>query len=211
MIDNYNLIAPVYDCLSRLIYGKKLLHAQLALLHLIPEGATICLVGGGTGQLLEKFPSSQKPYKIYYVERSKAMLDRAKRRNHFPHQVTFIHSSILDIKQQIDCDVVITPFLFDNFAEAEAKEIFWKIHSLTRPQSYWINTDFYIDHRSKKLHKILLQCMYRFFRCVAGIQANSLFPMNYTFQQARFELTHERQYMNGFIRTQLYQKKYDSK
>jgi ubiquinone/menaquinone biosynthesis C-methylase UbiE len=49
---NFDFIAPYYDFLSKLIFGKRLRIAQTSLLSKIPRHQRILLVGGGTGWIL---------------------------------------------------------------------------------------------------------------------------------------------------------------
>ena len=67
---NYNKIAPVYDMLSRLVFGKAIVNAQRRLLPGLPRGEyRLLIVGGGTGWILDEL-GKQKPQGITidYVE-----------------------------------------------------------------------------------------------------------------------------------------------
>ena len=54
MASNYDNSAWFYDGLSRVVYGNALISSQVYLLQFIPSNATILIVGGGTGRLLEE-------------------------------------------------------------------------------------------------------------------------------------------------------------
>ena len=54
MAANYNNAAWFYDSLSRVVYGKALIDAQVYLLQYIQPNSTILIVGGGTGWILEE-------------------------------------------------------------------------------------------------------------------------------------------------------------
>ena len=46
---NYDNSAWFYDRLSRVVYGKAIVRAQVYLLKEIPAGSTVLIAGGGTG------------------------------------------------------------------------------------------------------------------------------------------------------------------
>ncbi|RZL54089.1 MAG: methyltransferase type 12, partial [Pedobacter sp.] len=75
MINNYDKIANQYDTLSRLVFFKSQVNAQINQLHNIPKDSSVLIVGGGTGWILEEIvklhPSG---IKIIYVEISAKML-----------------------------------------------------------------------------------------------------------------------------------------
>jgi hypothetical protein len=49
---NYNNSAWFYDRLSRMVYGRALINAQVYLLQYVPAGASVLIAGGGTGWIL---------------------------------------------------------------------------------------------------------------------------------------------------------------
>ncbi len=129
MKQGYDVIAPVYDTLAKLFIGKALRRAQVYFLRYIPDGAKVLIVGGGTGWILEEISAvHSKGLEIDYVDVSSKMIALAKRKNWGKNKVDFIHQSILDFTTQHQYDVIITPFLLDNFREETAQKVFLLLH-----------------------------------------------------------------------------------
>jgi len=80
MLNNYNGIAKFYDMLSRIVFQKSIIKAQVYLIQFISEGDKIIIVGGGTGWILEEISRLEKKnISVVYVEKSSAMIDLAKK------------------------------------------------------------------------------------------------------------------------------------
>src|SRR5689334_3514018 len=54
MPNNYNSVAFFYDSLNRIVFGNSTIRSQVWLLQQIPANASILVIGGGTGWILEK-------------------------------------------------------------------------------------------------------------------------------------------------------------
>lgn len=212
MVNNYDRIAGNYDRLSRLIFGKAIVRAQQSSLPLITPPARVLIVGGGTGWVLEEIgrvcPSGLT---IDYVEISSNMLDLAKTRNFKQNQVAFIHLAIEDYAAPAVYDVIMTPFLFDNFSQARAREVFQKLDSLLKTGALWLFTDFHIDKGfSRVWQKALLRSMYVFFKNISHVEADQLPDMPTLFDTYDYHLTLETHHFGRFIRSAAYRKSGDS-
>jgi len=116
MAANYNNSAWFYDRASKLVYGRALVRAQVYLLRSIPAQSKILIVGGGTGWILEEIAKIHPSgLKITYVEVAPKMMALSKKRKPDDNGVDFINDAVENVALQNDYDVVITPFLFDNF------------------------------------------------------------------------------------------------
>ncbi|MDB5150556.1 MAG: methyltransferase protein, partial [Mucilaginibacter sp.] len=119
MAANYDNSAWFYDRLSRLIYGRALVNAQVYLLNFVPAGSKILIAGGGTGWILEELSKIHPAgLDITYVEISANMTALSQKRQTGQNEVVFINEAVEKVKLLLlDFDVVITPFLFDNFVD----------------------------------------------------------------------------------------------
>ncbi len=80
MPTNYNKIAKYYDLISRLVYGKAIIKAQVSLLKFIPANSSVLIIGGGTGWVLEELAKiHQEGLTIIYVENSSKMIALAQK------------------------------------------------------------------------------------------------------------------------------------
>ncbi|HTD98695.1 MAG TPA: class I SAM-dependent methyltransferase [Mucilaginibacter sp.] len=205
MAANYDNSAWFYDRLSRLIYGKAIIKSQVYLLNYIPAGANILIVGGGTGWILEEIAKIHPSgLTIIYVEISANMMTLSRKRNTGDNQVSYINEAIENVPDLINLDVVITPFLFDNFTEQILQKVFVHIHNSLKPAGIWLNTDFQLT--GKWWQKILLRTMLLFFRLICRIESTRLPDIEKCFQQNGYQIVDQKSFFGEFILSSIYQK-----
>lgn len=175
-VTSFDWIAPVYDALARLVFGRRLQQAQRWLLDRIPPEASVLVVGGGTGWLLEPLLRQCRPARVLYLEPSARMLARASERmlrQALTGTVTFQLGDERDLPPQPAFDVVLTPFVLDLFTEQTLRQrVIPALRSQLRPGGQWLIADFVPTHVGWQ--RALLWLMIRFFRLTAGIEARQL-------------------------------------
>ncbi|GAC1308390.1 MAG: hypothetical protein NVSMB24_21980 [Mucilaginibacter sp.] len=203
---NYNNSAWFYDRLSRLVYGRALIKAQIYLLQFIPERTNVLIVGGGTGWILDELsrvhPSGLK---VTYVEVASNMMARSKKRNTGTNQVIFIGDAIENASLPADFDVVITPFLFDSFTESTADKVFGHIHAALKPKNQWLYADFQLT--KKWWQQSLLKLMLKFFKLICNIEADRLPDIEKRFEGHSYKTVEEQTFFNGFVIAKAYEKR----
>ncbi|MBB6112959.1 class I SAM-dependent methyltransferase [Mucilaginibacter lappiensis] len=206
MAANFNNSAWFYDRLSRLVYGRALVNAQLYLLGFIKPNSNILIVGGGTGWILEELTKLYPlGLHITYVEVAAGMMELSKKRNTGGNKIAYIQNAIEQVNLNPGFDVVITPFLFDNFTEQTLKTVFNHIHNLLKPQSLWLNADFQLTGKWWQL--FLLKSMFVFFRLICGIEAGKLPEIKTHFTANSYAVVDEKTFFNDFIVANVYRKK----
>lgn len=159
-----------------MVFGKSLKRAQVVFLSRIPAGASILIVGGGTGWLLEPLLDACKPGRIVYLESSARMLARATRRvlnRPVLGTVEFRLGDETSLRPDERFDVVITPFVLDLFtAETLRNRLIPRLHTALKPGGLWLITDFVPT--GIWWQRALLWAMIRFFRLTAGIEIRQL-------------------------------------
>jgi ubiquinone/menaquinone biosynthesis C-methylase UbiE len=209
MRSGYDNIAWYYDWLARLIYGKTLVHAQQYLVAAIPANATILVAGGGTGWILEELTALHPGgLKITYIDISANMIARSKKRNTGSNEVTFINSPIQTAALTKTYDVVLTPFLFDNFSEPILSSAFQNIHNHLKKNGLWLFADFQLTDDKKTAQKIMLQVMYAFFRISCGIEAYRLPDTDKYFTTYHYHLVAEKTFLGKFIVSKIFRQEY---
>jgi ubiquinone/menaquinone biosynthesis C-methylase UbiE len=202
---NFNNSAWFYDRLSRLVYGKALIGAQVYLLQCVLPNSNILIIGGGTGWILEELtkihPASLN---ITYAEVAPKMIALSQKRNIGNNHVVFINDAIENIALAPDFDVVITPFLFDNFTEQTTSKVFNHIHSLLKPGGLWLNCDFQLS--GKWWQNILLKSMFLFFRIVCKIEASQLPDIEKHFATHNYKCIAQQTFFGDFIISKGYMK-----
>ena len=208
MINNYDKIARHYDFLSRLIFFKSQVNAQINQLHSIPENSSLLIVGGGTGWILEEIAKVYSSgLNITYVEISEKMIKLSKARDFKNNKVDFIPLGIEDFKKEQIFDVILTPFLFDNFSRHRAEAVFNDLHQHLKVNGLWLFVDFSISANKGKWWKvIILKSMYLFFKVMGIVEANQLIDMQSYFIQEKYKTMEQRLYYKGFISATVYQK-----
>lgn len=203
---NYNNSAWFYDRLSRLVFGRSLIKAQVYLLQFIPESANLLIVGGGTGWILDELsrvhPSGLK---VTYVEVASKMMARSKKRNTGNNRVIFIDAAIENASLPANFDVVITPFLFDSFTESTVDKVFGHIHAALKPKSQWLYADFQLT--KKWWQQSLLKIMLKFFKLICNIEADHLPDIEKRFRGHDYKPVKEQTFFNGFVIAKVYEKR----
>ncbi|PJJ79837.1 class I SAM-dependent methyltransferase [Mucilaginibacter auburnensis] len=205
MANNYDNAAPFYDQLSRLVFGKALVNAQLYLLQFIPPSSTILIVGGGTGWILEELTKRHShSLNITYVEISAKMMALSGKKNTGGNSVTFVNSAIEDVALTSTFDVIITPFLFDNFKQEKADKIFARLNNVLKNGGIWLNADFELS--GKWWQPILLKTMHLFFKLLCGVEASQLPNVKKLFDQKGYQMFKNQPFFGKFICSSAYRK-----
>lgn len=209
MRNNYDNIARYYDFLSRLVFRTAQQDAQTELLPYIKKNNTILIAGGGTGWILEKIAEKCPPgLTIYYIEISANMIKLAKQKKYQPNTVIFINQAIEDVavEEVPKFDVMMTPFLFDNFTRERIAPIFTHLHRMLQPGGNWLFTDFHYQESAPFWQKLLLNTMYTFFRIICHVEAAALSDIEPLFSSNHYTLLHVSFYFKKFIRSAVYRK-----
>jgi ubiquinone/menaquinone biosynthesis C-methylase UbiE len=205
MAANYDNSAWFYDRLSRLVYGRALINAQVYLLNFVPANSTILIAGGGTGWILDELTNIYPAgLKITYVEISANMTALSQKRQTGQNEVTFINNAVENVELQPDFDVIITPFLFDNFVNETVDSVFNHLHNLLKTKGLWLNADFQLTGRWWQ--NILLKSMFIFFRLLCGIEASRLPAIEKHFDAAGYSVIEDKTFFGDFIVARAYTK-----
>ncbi|WP_293785713.1 class I SAM-dependent methyltransferase [uncultured Pedobacter sp.] len=208
MNNNYDKIANHYDTLSRLVFFKSQVNAQVDQLHHIPKNSEVLIAGGGTGWILEEIAKIHPGgLKIVYVEISAKMLALSQKRDYKNNQVEFVNLGIENFNTDVLFDVVLTPFLFDNFAEQRAAKVFEQLNSYLRGGGQWLIVDFSLDKGVGNWWKwLLLKSMYSFFKLLGIVEANQLIDMDPYFLNRGYQILEQRFYYRDFIKAVIHKK-----
>ncbi|GAB3497243.1 hypothetical protein GCM10027341_17320 [Spirosoma knui] len=173
---NFDWIAPVYDALAFVVFGRRLQRAQTVYLNDIPSGLSVLIVGGGSGWLLEQLLVRCKPERVVYLELSGQMVARASRRmlrKALPGTVDFRVGDETALRPDERFDLILTPFLLDLFEESTLQtQLIPRLQESLAPSGRWVVTDFV--QPPAWWQKVLLWSMIRFFRLTAGIETRKL-------------------------------------
>lgn len=208
MSNNYDTIAPYYDILSRMVFFRTQVKAQIDQLAYIPPESQVLIVGGGTGWVLEEMAKIHPSgLAITYVEISAKMLDISRKRNVKDNMVRFVHSSAEEFEKKQEYDVIITAFLFDNFTAEKIDLVFGRLNDMLKPGGFWLFCDFYYNGSSGSNWKwYLLKTMYLFFNKISDVEAKALIDTSQHFISNQYESVKTGFYYSGFIKAIVYRK-----
>ena len=200
--NNFDSVAKIYDKLSALVFGKTMAHAQTIFLSEIEQGATVLILGGGTGWLLAEILRTNLTCKIWYIEASSNMIMLSKKKISPAEmsRVNFIHGTEDSIPPATSFDVVITPFYLDLFCNNSCLAVVKKIKSSLHAKSIWIITDFV---NTAWWHSGMLFLMYRFFEITINIEAARLPAWEATLKQNGLTEIKSYLFYSGFIKSTL--------
>jgi ubiquinone/menaquinone biosynthesis C-methylase UbiE len=139
---------------------------------------------------------------ITYVEVAADMMALSKKRNTGNNKVIFINDAVENVNPDAKFDVVITPFLFDNFTEETTGKVFNHLHNLLIPGGLWLNADFQLT--GKWWQKLLLRSMFLFFRMLCNIEASKLPDIDKQFESHGYEAIEEKTFFGDFIIARVY-------
>lgn len=202
---NYDNAAVFYDRLARMVFGDSLIKAQVYILERVPANSKILIVGGGTGWILEEITKIHPAgLNITYVEISAKMMALSQKRNLGDNKVTFVTQAIQQAELNNDFDVVITPFLLDNFSEEHLPAIFEPIHKALNPSGLWLYADFQLT--GKLWQNLMLKSMLLFFKVLCGVESWQLPDAKGMFARQGYEKLEERDFYGRFVVSRVYRK-----
>jgi SAM-dependent methyltransferase len=166
----YDLLAPFYDALGFIIFGRSLYRAQAQFLGDIRSGSKVLVLGGGTGRWLGEASIRSSNPQITYVDSSHAMLKRA-RANGQGLGALFVQDTHEFLKGNEEYDVLIAFCFFDLFDDRTLRNVVDRIGKSMKPGADWLIVDFV---NRKWWHAPLLSAMYGFFRITTGLKNSNL-------------------------------------
>jgi ubiquinone/menaquinone biosynthesis C-methylase UbiE len=201
---NYDRSASFYDRLSQLVFGDALINAQAYLLPYIPPQARVLIIGGGTGRILEKITAIHPSgLDITYVELSAKMTALSRQRNAGLNDVKFIVDAIENVNLP-SFDVVITPFLFDNYKQQNLSPVFEHIHQMLTVDGVWLYTDFQLT--GKWWQSVMLKSMLLFFKLLCGVESWRLPDVSTAFASRGYKIFDEKRFFGDFVVSKAYKR-----
>lgn len=204
-LNHFNWIAPHYDAVSRLVFGRAIFNSQAWALNSIPGGSAVLVLGGGSGAILPLLNRMSPACRIWYVEASSEMLARARATvgDRAKDNITFIHGTEAAIPDR-QFDAIITNFLLDLYPDAEVQVICDILSPKLKTGGLWLASDF-VDG-GKWWHGVMLWLMYRFFILTCHIKASRLPGWERRILSAGMTEITSRMFYRGFIKSAVYSK-----
>lgn len=164
---NFNGVAPVYDLLARLVFGRSLIRAQRWGIARVRSGSAVLVLGGGTGVTLPDLLARQ-PAHILYVDASVAMVNRARQRTPPLAPVRFSVGTESELTASEQFDYIVLPFILDLYpADVLRDQLIPTLLRHLEPGGQLIVTDF--AELKTDWQRTCMWLMLRFFGLVAAV------------------------------------------
>ena len=208
MSNNYDPIARYYDSLSRLVFGRSEIDAQVGMLPFVQAGSRVLIVGGGTGWILEELAALHPAgLRIVYVESSGKMMALSKARGCGENVVEFVQLPVEQFVTEDRYDCILTGFVFDNFSATGAGYVFRLLDGLLCDGGRWLFADFCLQRGVVKFWQtLMLKTMYGLARLICGVDARQLPDTDPLFAAAGYRPLQRAYYYARFIKAIVYEK-----
>ncbi|NID12366.1 class I SAM-dependent methyltransferase [Fibrivirga algicola] len=165
----FDPVAPFYDSLAALAFGKSLIRAQEWGVAQVRPGYRVLVLGGGSGVTLPGL-LARHPTQVVYVEASAAMLLLAQQRVPPGAPVAFLLGTEADVPTSEPFDYILLPFVLDLYpAAALESDMLPTLLRVLQPAGQLIVTDF--AKPTTYWQRVYMWLMLRFFRLTTGIPA----------------------------------------
>ncbi len=204
-INNFDFVAPFYDVLARIIFGKNIKTAQTHFLNHIPNDAHILILGGGSGVILKEIFAQKNSRQILYIEKSKKMIALSKKQltKLQLEQVVFAQDMGENINQVFD--VIITNFFLDVFEKTGLENMMKLLRGLLSEDGIWLFTDF--KNQNIWWQKMLLKLMFTFFRLFANLESKQLYDFEELFDACGMTSLKSKSFFHEMIISHVYSAK----
>ena len=212
---NCDSVARVYRWLEYLRFGRTLEQCRFAMLPKIKPVKNVLLVGDGDGRFLEKLTKQWSGLHIDSVDNSARMLQLAKKRlssdgKQTQQQVRFCCADIRTINlPNYRYELIACHFVFDVFSTADLQPIIDRIAKQASSNAQWIVSEFDVPPKGwfRIVAQLWISLMYRFFRVMTGLTNQTLPNWRPALAQAGFILTKRLKWKQGFIVSELWERK----
>ena len=208
---SFDHIAPFYQLLETIAFGRTLQCARICLINRIPRPTRALIVGEGNGRFLCELVGVHPKTNIDCVDASARMLQLARARLQGNHpeslaRICFYHDDIRKWSPPHSYDLIVTHFFLDCFHRADIESIVAKLAVCAMENATWLVSDFALPKKLvARIHAgIWLKAMYAFFRLTAGIPAHALVDPRSYLESHGFTQTSIRLFRSGALNASLY-------
>ncbi|HKP93838.1 MAG TPA: class I SAM-dependent methyltransferase [Chthoniobacterales bacterium] len=207
---SFDAIAPWYRTLQTIAFGNALQRARIACLDEIATSRRALVVGEGNGRFLTELLRTNRSIEVDCVDDSEQMLKLARRRVcDGAGRVAFLRRDMLSWTPPANrYDLIVTHFFLDCFPEDQLARIVAKLSRAARPDAAWLLADFRLSACgfARMRARVWLAAMYRFFRTVAGIDAQELIDPSPFLRDEGFALVRQHLLRRGLVKSELWRR-----
>jgi ubiquinone/menaquinone biosynthesis C-methylase UbiE len=208
---NCDRIAPYYESLEHLSFGKSLERRRFAFLEETRTSQRAIVCGGGDGRFLARLLRTNSKVQIDFVDISPRMIELAERRvagmgRAYRDRVRFHVGDVCEFQARSEAyDLIVTNFFLDCFSDTELANVVTRLAGWGSPRGRWLVSDFCeADGAIRHLWtSAIIRGVYGAFRITTGLRVTSL--ANYMAALARvgYRLRHEETALGGLLQSSL--------
>ena len=209
---NCDRLAPYYQALESITFGRKLEHCRFAFLEHAKSSQCALLCGDGDGRFLSNLLSENPHVEVDFVDSSRKMLELADRRasslgRTFRNRAHFHLTDIRDFAPRPSgYDLVATHFFLDCFDDSELPHLVRRIASWTTAGAQWLLSDFREAEGTlaRICTRAVIRSLYAAFRLTTGLPVTRMPNYRAALTNAGFAPRLEENFLAGLLHASLW-------
>ena len=210
---NCDGIAPYYELLEHISFGKYLERSRFVFFKEISASKRAIVCGGGDGRFLARLLRLNSRVEIDYVDLSQKMVRLAERRvvamgRSFQERVRFCSGDVREFKPRPEgYDLIVTNFFLDCFTEKELSQIVTRLANFSAPRALWIVSDFRQANGliGRAWTRAVIRCLYAAFRLTTGLRVTRLPDYASALARRGYLLRSERTALGGLLHSSIWE------
>jgi len=210
---NCDALAPYYETLEHLSFGRILERARFAFLRDVANTRRAILCGDGDGRFLARFVQTNERVEIDFVDLSARMIGLAEERvarlgPSFRERVTFHQMDVRDFTPQSGVyDLIVTHFFLDCFSERELKDVVARVAGFAAPDARLLVSDFREAQSplGRAWTRTVIRSLYAAFRVTTGLRVTRLPDYCSALASAGYHSVREQNAAGGLLHSSLWE------
>ena len=213
---SFDLLAPVYPAMERLLAGQRLQRCRTAWLGELTGARHMLIAGVGHGPALAEVFRQNPHVHVTCLDASARMLAIARRRARRAGldltKIDFVHVALPAWSPPAGAaryDVIATHFFLDCFTPAQLRDVIASLTRVAAPNARWILSDFTLPARGPARWRAwtVHRLMYFFFRLTTKLPAREITPPDDLLAAHGFRLLRRLQHDWGLLHADLWQRR----
>lgn len=209
---NCDALAPYYEFLEHLSFGKRLERMRFAFLPQAVTAQTAIICGGGDGRYLAELLQINPFVQVDFVDASPRMVAIAKGRISSlscaeQSRVTFHTGELTAVApRQKSYDLIVTHFFLDCFSEAGLAKIIAALSHRAAPDALWVLSDFSETQKpfGRFCTRAVIRALYAAFRLTTGLRVTRLPDYKSALAHAGYLQRSEKNAIGGLLHSSLW-------
>jgi SAM-dependent methyltransferase len=204
---NFDRVARIYRWAEYAALGPLLQRARTHFLPQLEDRHHALVLGDGDGRFLAALLRANPNLHATAVDFSAEMLTLLRQRCAFAaDRLTTLHADILTFTPSTPADLIVTHFVLDCFPQPTLDRLTHALAQHTTPHTLWLVSDF--GHPRSRVFApfaaLYIRTLYLAFRILTNLRTHQLPDPSRALSLAGFTRTARRDWLNGFLYTELW-------